>query len=175
MNAHFAVDTTQTNVAHAHVPRYKCTVGQRVGSRGTLMRRFGDLTTHTRGIHRPERNLIYFLLCETASGKEREESRGFQSEKAFQSLEAKELGQTRDLPRWTPMETRMESARGTQRWPYVAILVFDSYPQPSGNLFDRITVFRSMCPVWYARRPLAVAGIARHTRRRWVLCDWHPD
>lgn len=40
------------------------------------------------------------------------ESRGFQSEKAFQSLEAKEVGQTRDLPRWTWMETRMESGGG---------------------------------------------------------------
>lgn len=83
MNAHFAVDTTQTNAAHAHVPRYKCTVGQRVGSRGTLMRRFGDLTTHTRG-HTPageESNLFPPLWNSLGKGK-RGESR-FSKRKSF--------------------------------------------------------------------------------------------
>lgn len=84
----------------------------------------GDLTTRGRATHSPPppvgRNLIYFLLCGNVCGTEKgrgerrreRESRGFQSEKAFQSLEAKEVGQTRDLPRWTWMETRMESGGG---------------------------------------------------------------
>lgn len=88
------------------------------------MRSFGDLTTH-KSPAPAERNLIYFLLCAPPEDR-REENRGFQSEKAFQSLEAKE---TRANKGFTAMDAD-GNADGIGRGTEVAVLCLFSTRAP---------------------------------------------